>query len=474
MWALGLWAMTPSLAAAQQQSPLASSLAIRRPPNEIVAQVCGADDAFRGDFVCARAASGAVTAFRRVGMRAYVAAARRGGDLYFVVIDDNTQTRFADHVWRWDLSRDAIQGLGEVGHVDEEPVRFIAGTSFGVLYRTTAGFVLHDGTRARAVAVPEGIEYASLLVHAGVTYGAWELEETTEVRSLALEGDRITWQRLGTLPGSSGRAEGRVFVTFERQGTRTAFHFLTLPGSTVTDAVVPLSYMRTALSADGASFLTWTPRSGYTIGTTTGVVTPLDRTAIPPDVVVIRPRAVAWIATGESDVWLRASASHGVVLGASGLTVRRRAPREQTACRCRGEDMACGRTGPTVAGACIGRHAIGEIQEGGSYDHTEEFERARAVPSFTGDGRFRVDRVEPDLARITRLSDGAHLWARLFDDSTLLAQRDDGTYFLADRSLESHFVVRQGTSLLTSPTSPLTTRADLYRETLVADFFAGR
>jgi hypothetical protein len=105
---------------------------------------------------------------------------------------------------------------------------------------------------------------------------------------------------------------------------------------------------------------------------------------------------------------------------------------------------------------------------------SESARRARAAPSFTGDGRFRVDRVEPDLVRITRLLDGAHLWARVFDDFTLLAQRDDGTYFLSDRALEADIVVRLGPSLLEAATVPLTSRADLFRPTLVEDFFAGR
>lgn len=454
-----------------QTSPLASALAMRRPPTELVPQVCPASETSRDDFVCARAASGVITAVRRVGLRAYVGAARRGDDLYFVVADGNTQTRFANSVWRWDLSLDAIHGLGEVGTREGEPVHFVAATSFGVLYRTTAGLVLHDGASARPIAAPEDIEYARLLVHEGVTYGAWPEDRAVEIRALALEGDRITWERLATMPGHASIDAPRLFVSSERRGTRTALHFFTVPGPTVIDASVPLSDFTSSLSEDGASFIASTRRSAYSVATATGVVTPLDPAVVPRPLILIRPRAVAWIRTGQSEVWLQAGASRGVLLAASGLTVRRRAPRQQTACRCRGEDMVCGRAGPNLVGACAGRHALAAIQEE-SDDPAHDPERA--TPSFTGDGRFRVDRVEPDLARITRLADGAHLWARLFDDFTLLAQRDDGTYFLADRALERQLVVRLGPSLLESQTAPLGSRPELFRATLVEDFFAGR
>jgi hypothetical protein len=459
--------------------PLASAIAMRRPPIELVPQVCPASDTSRDDFVCARAASGVITAVRRVGLRAYVMAARRGEDLYFVVGDGSTQTPFASHVWRWDLARDAIHGLGEVGSREGEPVHFVAATSFGVLYRTTAGLVLHDGASARPIAAPEDIEYARLLVHEGVTYGAWSEDRAVEIRALALQGDRITWERLATMPGHASIDGPGLFVSSERRGTRTALHFftvrgVTLPGATVIDASVPLSFFTASLSADGASFIASTPRSAYSVATATGVVTPLDPAAVPRPPFPIRPRAVAWIHTGQSEVWLQAGSSRGVLLAASGLTVRRRAPRQQTACRCHGEDMACGRTGPSVVGACAGRRALAAIQEESPDDETDDLERERAEPSFTGDGRFRVDRVEPDVARITRLADGAHLWARLFDDSTLLAQRDDGTYFLADRALESQLVLRLGPSLLEAQTVPLERRPELFRATLVEDFFAGR
>ncbi len=458
-----------------QDASLAAALAMRRPPTELVAQVCPDDATFYDDHICARGADGSVPAFRRVGMRGYVFATRRADDLYFVVDDGSTQTRFADHLWRWDLARDAIHGLGEIGRLDDEHVIFLGGMTFGVLYRTTAGFVLHDGTTARPVAVPEGMEDAVVVVHDGRTYATWQIGRTVEVRALALHGDRITWERVASLPGGRGISRGGVITSIESRGaTRVVFHMLSLPGTTVVDAVAPRSTRGSRLTDDGATLLTWSARSGVSIAVATGVLTQLDPAAIPRETIVIRPRAVAWMRGGESEVWLQAGASRGVLLGASGITVRRRAPREQTACRCRGEDMACGASGPTIVGACGGRRALAEIQEDDPDRDPEDFESARATPSFTGDGRFRIDRVEPDLARITRLADGAHLWARLFGDFTLLAQRDDGTYFLADRSLEPHFVVRQGTSLLTSPTAPLTTRADLYRATLVADFFAGR
>lgn len=126
--------------------------------------------------------------------------------------------------------------------------------------------------------------------------------------------------------------------------------------------------------------------------------------------------------------------------------------------------MIC-RDGTRVDGACPDVEEL-EVIDG-------DFGVVRST-LFSPDGRFRIDRIEADHGRITRLSDGARLWVRVFGD-VLLAQSDDGHYFLSDRSLEDRIAVREGVDLLGAPMVPLASRAGTHFDPeLVARFFGAR
>lgn len=96
-------------------------------------------------------------------------------------------------------------------------------------------------------------------------------------------------------------------------------------------------------------------------------------------------------------------------------------------------------------------------------------------------GRFRSDRVDSDLIRLTRLSDGARIWIHIRME-TLIIQADDGAFTRAfhmysqfgDDYTEPSCTVRRGHPILgSSVTSLASERADLLRPGLVEAFFSG-
>ena len=125
--------------------------------------------------------------------------------------------------------------------------------------------------------------------------------------------------------------------------------------------------------------------------------------------------------------------------------------------------MVC-RDGTRVENACPDVQELEVLRDEGG-------ERVSATTSFTPDGRFRIDRLEPDHARITRLRDGARLWVRIVDDA-LLAQTDDGHYFTTDRAIEARFFVREGRDLRSASVVPLASVANRFDAELVQRFFA--
>ena len=138
-------------------------------------------------------------------------------------------------------------------------------------------------------------------------------------------------------------------------------------------------------------------------------------------------------------------------------------------CTCEGTTLSCDRGAITVADACTEVQELDRIHD--VYAETATGAHTRES-MYTNDGRFRIDRLEADHVRVTRLRDGARLWVRMYGDA-LFAQADDGSYFLSDRALVDRMSIRDGRSLLEAPVTPLAPRADaLYRERLIADFFA--
>jgi len=97
--------------------------------------------------------------------------------------------------------------------------------------------------------------------------------------------------------------------------------------------------------------------------------------------------------------------------------------------------------------------------------------------SISWDGCVRADLIEPDLLRLTRVTDGARIWLRALRGSptALLAQADDGAFEQVPETSLRGLSVRFGRSILEAPLDDLEGhRAALERSGLVAAFFAGR
>jgi len=126
---------------------------------------------------------------------------------------------------------------------------------------------------------------------------------------------------------------------------------------------------------------------------------------------------------------------------------------EPSECRCEGDARVC--PGVRVDGACVATDAEGP-------------------PVFDPSARFRVDRVEADFLRVTRLLDGERLWLRVTtrapDDADvavdLVAQTDDGAHEGASSPDDWRARDGVGASAVLAPLPPP-------REGLIARFFAG-
>jgi hypothetical protein len=126
--------------------------------------------------------------------------------------------------------------------------------------------------------------------------------------------------------------------------------------------------------------------------------------------------------------------------------------------------MVCAGTETRVEGACPNVQDLEVIRD---------YERRIPPTQFSPDGAYRLDRVEADHGRVTRLRDGARLWVRVFG-TVLFAQTDDGHYFLSDRALVDRLSLRDGAPITSAPLVPLATRAALYDEHLIESFFAAQ
>jgi hypothetical protein len=135
----------------------------------------------------------------------------------------------------------------------------------------------------------------------------------------------------------------------------------------------------------------------------------------------------------------------------------------RTPCRCEEASLRCG--DELVASACTDVAELERISDPYREDRD---------PSSVYSRELRVDRLEPDYVRITRLSDGARLWVRILGDG-VFAQADDGAFVLPEGESDAGWALRWGRSLLESLVTPLSaSRAAFERPTLLTDFFAGR
>ncbi|UJR84973.1 hypothetical protein [Sandaracinus amylolyticus] len=452
---------------------LATALAARYPTRELVPQSCttreGDTIVLAAGRICLRdRATGLVRAVRRIALSSDwidTSAVARDGEVLFAVTDQGgAATRFAGRVWRWDLTRDAYLGLAQT-----DTAR-IVDTAFGVLYRTQAGWRRVGEESATRVDAPEDLlDYGvSTFTHEGATYVVMSLQRV-EVETLALEGRSVQLRDHASLPGTLLYADRGVVVSaVQARGGVIQVHLLRLPATEPTIIVYPPGMRRpTSASLEGVGTLLLSGPRGEraSLDLAQGTITRVEASApaTPPE--LLRASSLYSATPTARGVYLSASSS-GYLLDASGVSTPRTAPRAaRSRCRCVEADLVCrGAESTPIVGACAEVAELDRIRA----DYAETTDRSTQI---TGDGAFRIDRLEADLVRVTRLRDGARLWTRIVDGA-LFAQLDDGTYFLSNRDLASRFAVREG-ALTTGAVTPLAPRAaQLFRETLIAEFFA--
>ncbi len=467
--------LTASIALGQDAAPrLEAALVARYPAREIVPRSCPPPPAgetviaSQGRVCLVDGASGAVRAVRRVSLGGDVSVARAGGDVLFASGDSGGATsRYSGRVWRWDLTRDAYLGVALPGD-DVFPV--LAAASFGALYETRAGLQLHDGARAVRVSHPWGelgLSRVTLFVHAGATYSLEHTEGGTHVVSrVELAGTRLTSTPIATFSGEIVLHEGGVLVAIVQARARSfVAHVLALPRADVVDVALPsgVGRPRGAERIDATHVLLRPARGqGAVLDLESATITPTGTPPGPPaTTIVLTASALVTVTAMRDGLYVRASGGRFLLSG-GGVAPGEGPSRAPSACRCEGSAMAC-RDGARVEGACPDVQELEQI--------TDDMGERVLATQFSPDGRFRVDRVEADYARVTRLADAERLWVRVFG-GVLFAQSADGHFFATDRAIVDRLWVRDGRALLDAPMTPLAQRADaLFDAELVSRFF---
>lgn len=460
-------------ASAQAPSPLATALAARYPTHELVPQSCAPGPeplvAVAGRICLRDEPTGLVRVVRRVALvegGAGATVARSGSDVLFAVGDsaseysDGVSTRLGGRVWRWDLTRDAYIGLANATY---EGGAFA--TTFGLFY--WAGDGLHRWAPSGATRVtwadPGGRESSQVVVVGDTTYVLRHGMDETSVATLTAAGEAITETPVATLRGELILASRGVVITSLRSRERPALHVLRLPATTPTEIPLepgtPAPNGATWVDADTVRLPRWR-MSTLRLALATSALT--EEAAPPTPPVTLAASSLRTITPTASGLVVSSSRG-GFTLDAHGAARTRRTSRtaRRSRCSCEAAALVCP-GGARIEDACT------EVPE---LDYVAGSSTTRST-LYSPDGALRIDRLEVDLVRVTRLRDGARLWVRILGNA-LLAQLDDGTYFLSDRSLEPMLALRDGGSLAAGPLAPLTTRADaLYRPTLVAEFFS--
>lgn len=471
---------TPTEASSRLAVPpptdLASAIAARLPTIELVPDACPAPDpgatvSVTDERVCLFGADGRIRAMRRFATSSdpAVSAARTGDDVVFSVVDPGeTTTRYDGHVWRWELGADRYTGIigsGDIGYwvaVDE--------TSFGVLITSQDHFWVFDAGTLEQVRL---VEMGPPVAVGGQTYVFSTSGRNETLSTVRRDGPRLVLERVARYPvvieNDALRAHfpggQRLVVSAYPHGDTTTLHVVDPPATEVRELVVAVRRPRAIRWVDGALQLR-SAAGVVSVDLTTGALTPAAEWVEAP--VPLGFRSFWDIGVTSEVVTLRASP--GVfTLGASGIE-RGPHPDEEapasssTGCRCHDTTLQCGDT--EVPLACTDVAELERISD--PYSETRE----RSTLYST---RFRIDRLEPDLVRVTRLADGARLWMRLSDADVIVAQADDGAFSASGEVDLSRYTVRWGRDLLGAPVEPLAPlRARFERPTLITEFFAGR
>jgi hypothetical protein len=467
---------------------LSPALRARRPTIEIVPQSCGRyirAVEVTGERMCLQDVSTGLTrAMRRFAttdLRA-VGAARTGDDVVFAVASDDAGaiTRYAGRIWRWDLREDRYVGLAgaspDVSYLDAE----VGATDFGALIVDRPGeryWVLANGALERVR--PFDLYPASLEVIDGHTYHRGMRASQQTLSIVRREGPHVTRQTVARYPVATHLPlllafpeERPLIVSAFPRGTSTRVHVVRPPDAEVRAFDVAVARPRAARMVGEALELR-SAEGRFLVDLTTGALNPSD--APPPEErsEPRQPRPGSFYALVPSSAGLVAS-TWGVTFALDAEGVRRveedPPALRRSGCRCRDDALVCGEATPIV-GACT---RVGDLERLSAMDADYEQRVDQPATSYAPEGRFRLDRLEPDLVRLTRLADGARLWVRIVYGA-VLAQADDGAFWVPEAASLDGYALRWGRSLLDAPTTELAPhREAFYRPSLVSDFFAAR
>lgn len=460
---------------------LGAAITARLPTIEIVPLSCGLSReavAVTNERVCLQdPETGLSRAVRRFSTSydPSVSAARFGDDVVFSVLDlGMNRTRYTGHLWRWTLGDDRYVGLA---HLEDEALLYggahLQALDFGILIRVAdpSGEAsvprLFDGELRRLRSVDEDI--GTLVVAEGHAYEHHRVRQREALGAVRLDGPRVvvdpiaSYPRAWHLPLAVHFPEGRALVVsaFPR-GEQTSVYVVEPPATEVRELTVAIARPVEA-RFDHGRFLLRSEAGWAEVDLSTGAHTLVEPTAPPADAPRPASRSIHAIAL-EPDAVTLVYSDGALRLSASGVESRSEPPTSVPAgCRCEDDALICG--ADTIAGACTEVPELDRLRGG-----DDGLETASSLYS----PRYRVDRLEPDLTRITRLSDGARLWVRVFDGG-VLAQADDGAFVMPDPLESAGFALRWGRSLLAAPLTELGPhRAAFSRPSLVEDFFAGR
>ena len=454
-------------------SDLGAAIAARLPTIELVPQrTCGAyvvgTLSFAGERVClVDPATGLVRAMRRFATsnQPVVHATRNGDEVIFGVMDPgDIATRYDGRVWRWELGTDRYTGL--IGSADLGYSLDITDADFGVLIRGEERLWVYAAGTLEQLRWNDDLRPWSMARAGDATYQTRLTAGRDTVERVRREGPRLVVERIARYPSFHQPAlvvafpEGRPLLisAVPRRGG-TTLYIVEPPATEVREVSVALIRARTARWVDGGLQLRDRDGAIFAIDLATGTTTPA-----PAWAATSQEFGSFWsLAVSDDEARIHRSGLTWVLSASGGLRVEdeEEASARSSGCRCDDTTLRCGEE--ELALACTDVAELERIEnpyeEGGD-------------PSTFYSRRYRMDRLEPDLLRITRLSDGARLWVRLAQGG-LFAQADDGACVLPEGEAEADWAVRWGRSLLEAPVTPLG-RAAFERPTLIADFFAGR
>lgn len=479
-------AVEPARLAVPLPADLAAAIAARLPTLELIPLSCGTSRepvALTDERVCLQdPTTGLTRAMRRFSTTSEHAlgAARFGDDVVFGVQDpDVARTRYAGHLWRWSLRDDRYVGLAGLddGGAYLGGVRVVA-LDVGLLVIAHTGdgddrWWLFDGELRRLRALDERL--GVIRVSGGVSYELSQGRQRGVLATLRIDGPRVVRERVADYPRVEGRPlalffpEGRpLIVSAFPRARSTSVYVIEPPATEVRELSVAL-VRPSEMRFEGGRVLLRDRAGWHAVDLGTGTHEDAAAPEAPPEVPTPTPRSIHAV-TPEADavVLFRWGPSHRLSsAGVADLDLDEAPRAAPSGCRCDEAALRCGEE--VIAGACADVAELERVR-----DLEAGTTAAPTLYSPTGAIRYRVDRLEPDLTRVTRLSDGARLWLRTFD-AGVLAQADDGAFVAPEGLSLAGFSLRWGRSLLDAPVTELVPYVEqLRRPTLIEDFFAGR